>query len=334
MPIRPDPTLTIDDATLRHLRDVALRPDLSGTRYEILEPLGRGGMGVVYRVRDGELGREVALKVLQGVGHDEAARLAAEARVLARLEHPGIVPVHDAGVLPDGRPFYTMKLVRGSRLDALAPALATVPERLRLLLRVADAVAFAHAHGVVHRDLTPANVMVGPFGEVLVMDWGVARVGPPSHAGPPDAGPARPAGSAPAPRDLTGHGTVVGTPGFMAPEQARGDGAAVGPHSDVFALGALLDWLLAPARGGPARRPRPLQSIVAKATAGDPGARYPDAGAFAADLLRYLDGEPVSAHRETVAERLLRLARRYRVAILLVLGYLIMRIALLLARGV
>jgi serine/threonine protein kinase len=326
--------LTIDDATLRHLRDVALRPDLSATRYEIVEPLGRGGMGVVYRVRDRELDREVALKVLQGVGRDEAARRATEARVLARLEHPGIVPVHDAGVLPDGRPFYTMKLVRGSRLDALAPTLATVPERLRLLLRVADAVAFAHAHGVVHRDLTPANVMVGPFGEVLVLDWGVARVGRPDRATEDDGEPARPAGRPAAPRDGTAHGTVVGTPGFMAPEQARGDREAVGPHTDVFALGALLDWLLAPERGGPARRPRPLQSIVARATAADPGARYPAAEAFAADLLRYLDGEPVSAHRETAGERVLRLARRYRVAILLVLGYLIMRIALLLARGV
>lgn len=221
-PIQPNLIVNFDDETVRHLRDVALLPDLSGTRYEIVEPIGRGGMGAVYRVGDRELGREVALKVLQVGGRGEAARLATEARVLARLEHPGIVPVHDAGVLPDGRPFYTMKLVRGSRLDVLAPGMATVPERLRLLLRVADAVAFAHAHGVVHRDLTPANVMVGPFGEVLVLDWGVARVGrdePDADAG--DAAAGEP------PEGATAHGTIVGTPGFMAPEQARGDYAAI-----------------------------------------------------------------------------------------------------------
>src|SRR5688572_6739582 len=143
----------LPDAALRHLRHVADLPDLTGTRYELVEPLGRGGMGAVYRVTDRALGRDVAMKVLSGVPDAAAlARLDAEARVLAQLEHPGIVPVHDVGTLPDGRLFYVMKLVHGERLDARVDGGDTVSERVRLLMRVADAVAFAHARGIVHRD--------------------------------------------------------------------------------------------------------------------------------------------------------------------------------------
>lgn len=287
-------------------------PDLSGTRYELVEPLGRGGMGAVYRVRDTALERDVAMKVLSGAALGDArARLEQEARILARLEHPGIVPVHDVGTLPDGRLFYVMKLVNGHRLDAVARRVSSVPERLRLIIRVADAVAFAHAHGVVHRDLSPANIMVGTFGEVLVVDWGLAQI----------AGPERSTRSAP---------VVAGTPGFIAPEQAEGRAT---PGSDVFSLGAILRWWMAPERGGPARLPRALASVAARATTADESRRYPSASAFAADLAAYLDGEHVSAHRETAGERVLRFAKRYRVAILLVLGYLLMRIALLLVRG-
>lgn len=301
--------MAISDAALRHLRRVADLPDLSGTRYELVEPLGRGGMGAVYRVRDTALGREVAMKVLAGAALDESrARLEQEARILARLEHPGIVPVHDVGTLPDGRLFYVMKLVNGHRLDAVAQRVASVPERLRLIVRVADAVAFAHAHGVVHRDLSPANIMVGTFGEVLVVDWGLAQV----------AGP-----EGPAP-------VVAGTPGFIAPEQAEGRAT---PASDVFSLGAVLRWWMAPERGGPARLPRALASVVERATAGDSSRRYPSAAAFAADLAAYLDGEHVAAHREGAGERVVRFAKRYRIAILLVLGYLLMRVALLMVRG-
>src|SRR5688572_20244642 len=133
-------------------------------------------MGTVYRARDRELGRDVALKVIRlpEASPDVAARILREARTLAQLEHPGIVPVHDVGRLPDGRAFYAMKLVRGAPLDALPPT--PLVERLRIVERISEAVAFAHAHGVIHRDLKPQNVMVGPFGEVLVMDWGVAKL--------------------------------------------------------------------------------------------------------------------------------------------------------------
>src|SRR5688500_390657 len=135
----------LSDAAVRRLRDAADAPDLTGTKYELIERLGQGGMGTVYRARDRELGRDVALKVvrLPEASPDVAARMLREARTLARLEHPGIVPVHDVGSLPDGRAFYAMKLVRGSPLDAL-PA-SPLAERLRVVERISEAVAFAHA---------------------------------------------------------------------------------------------------------------------------------------------------------------------------------------------
>jgi eukaryotic-like serine/threonine-protein kinase len=332
----------LSDSTLRHLWDVADLPDLSGTRYEMIAPLGRGGMGRVYRVRDRELDREVALKVLSGFGAS-AERLRTEARVLARLEHPGIVPVHDAGVLADGRAFYVMTLVRGSRLDDLAATLSSLPERLRLIVRVADAVAFAHAHGIVHRDLTPSNIMIGAFGQVLVMDWGTAKVAPsnPGNPGnderagavtrvPQVAGVTRVGEGARVDGAETGAGVVVGTPGFMAPEQERGDAARADARADVYALGALLGWLLDPTNGGPREAPRPVAAIRDRAMRHEPDLRYPSAEAFGAELSRYLDGLPVEAHQETAFDRLARFGRTYRVAILLVAAYLFMRILLLL----
>ena len=167
----------LSDATVDRLRAAQDWPDLTNTRYEALDVLGRGGMGTVYRARDRELQREVALKVMSPTetGTGAAARLRQEARVLARLEHPGLVPVHDMGTLPDGRLFYVMRLVLGRRLDAHARQERSLPALLRLFERVCEAVAFAHAQGVLHRDLKPANVMVGPFGEVLVLDWGLAK---------------------------------------------------------------------------------------------------------------------------------------------------------------
>ncbi len=168
----------LSDQALKRLRDGAEMPDLAGTRYRLLERIARGGMGVVYAAEDENLRRRVALKVLDvpGTDGDLRNRLIREARVLAALEHPGIVPVHDVGTLADGRVFYTMKFVEGNRLDKFIESVTSVPDRLRLFLRICDAVAFAHARGVLHRDLKPANIMVGPFGEVLVMDWGLAKI--------------------------------------------------------------------------------------------------------------------------------------------------------------
>lgn len=189
----------LTDEAIARLRDITEQPDLTGTRYELVHELGRGGMGIVYEVRDRQLERSVAMKVV-----DEEWR--AEAKIIAALEHPGIVPIHDAGELPDGRFYYTMKLVRGVRLDAWLAQGHARTERLRLFARICEPVAFAHANGVVHRDLKPENVMVGEFGAVLVMDWGVAD--------------------------------IAGTPGFMPPERARD------ARSDVYALGAILHALL------------------------------------------------------------------------------------------
>jgi len=147
----------LSDKTVDHLRQTADTPDLSGTRYQLLERVARGGMGTVYAATDETLGRRVALKVLDvpAADGDFARRLNREARALARLEHPGIVPVHDVGRLSDGRVFYTMKFVGGQRLDKHIEAVTSLPDRLRLFLRICDAVAFAHARGVLHRDLKP-----------------------------------------------------------------------------------------------------------------------------------------------------------------------------------
>ncbi|HEV3163195.1 MAG TPA: serine/threonine-protein kinase, partial [Isosphaeraceae bacterium] len=167
----------ISDATIDHLKQVADWPELGGTKYEVIEKIGEGGMATVYLALDRELERPVALKVSRAAVTDTATgeRMLREARTIARLEHPGIVPIHDAGVLPDGRLYFTMKLVRGQRLDECARQRTELSDRLLLFQRICEAVAFAHTHGVIHRDLKPENIMVGAFGEVLVMDWGLAK---------------------------------------------------------------------------------------------------------------------------------------------------------------
>jgi serine/threonine protein kinase len=295
------------DHTLAHLRDVAEWPDL-GERYEVTRRLGRGGMGVVYGARDRVLDRDVAVKVLDAPdpSGELSRRLQEEARILARLEHPGIVPVHDAGTLADGRAFYVMKLVRGDRLDAAIETRASLAERLELFLRICDAVSFAHAHGIVHRDLKPANVMRGNYGEVLVMDWGVAKV------------LARGSGI---------DDPVVGTEGFMAPEQALGPGGRVDGRTDVYALGVILDGMLSPPV------PKALAAIAARAQAGSIDDRYPSVAALAADIVRFRDGQPVTAYRESFLERLARVYRRHRLPILLVVAYMLMRVILLMWIG-
>src|SRR5437016_7121764 len=293
----------LSDRALERLRDAADLPDLSGTHYRLLERVARGGMGVVYAAEDERLQRRVALKVLDlpGTAGDLANRLIREARVLARLEHPGIVPVHDVGTLADGRAYYTMKWVQGDRLDRHLARAAPLAERLRLFLRIADPVAFAHARGVLHRDLKPENVMVGSFGEVLVMDWGLAKV-----LGDAESGPAR----------STGESAVLGTPGFMSPEQRAGSSAALDARTDVYSLGALLEWMSG------ATAPAPLHAICGKATAARREDRYPDVRSLAADVAGFLDGEAVSAWSEGPIRRVLRLVRRHRVAAGIVLAYL------------
>lgn len=326
----------LSDAVVARLRDLVERPETGPARYEVLDRIGEGGMGVVYLARDRELGREVALKVLRTPepSADERERILREARILAGLEHPGIVPVHEVGVLPDGRVFYTMKRVRGERLDECARRGSSRLELLRAFRQVCHAVAFAHAAGVIHRDLKPQNIMIGAFGEVLVLDWGVAKLRRQSvalsstHVGGVTA-------------DTTASGAVVGTPGYMAPEQLAGRGDAVDERADVYGLGGILAFLLTaehPFAGLPDSEkwravPAPLRAICARARAPEPEARYQTATELAADVTNYLDALPVSAHRERLVERARRLASRHRTAILLVLAYLLMRVALLLVTG-
>jgi serine/threonine protein kinase len=336
----------LSDKALTRLRDGAELPDLAGTRYRLIGQIARGGMGVVYAAEDETLQRRVALKVLEVPGDQSelADRLIREARVLALLEHPGIVPVHDVGTLADGRVFYTMKFVEGQRLDQYIATVASIPDRLRVFLRICDAVAFAHARSILHRDLKPANVMVGPFGEVLVMDWGLAKILAHAHNSPPHStdaeitilhsGPASATSDSPTEISaITGHGTIMGTPGYMSPEQARGDVAALDLRSDIFALGAVLRFLLAktPATSPAAspRMDRSLEAICAKAAAPDPAQRYQTVQELALDVSRYLDGLAVAAHRESLFEKSLRFYRRYRFFILLILAYLVMRVLLL-----
>ena len=337
----------LSDKALDRLRDAADLPNLAGTRYSLIERVARGGMGVVYAAEDEKLGRRVALKVLDTPdrGAEMARRLIREAQVLARLEHPGIVPVHEVGTLEDGRVFYTMKFVEGQRLDDYIRSVQSGSDRLRVFLRICDAVAFAHARGVLHRDLKPANVMVGPFGEVLVLDWGLAKIlRDPVTAGTesdPEATilhePNQPSsgGDTTEISAVTGHGTVMGTPGYMSPEQARGHNEHLDERSDIFSLGAMLRFLLkedssaAPAEPG-RNLDKSLEAICAKALAANPESRYASVTQLAADVSRHLDGLPVSARKETFLDQAGRFYRRNSVAILLITAYLLMRIVLLL----
>jgi serine/threonine protein kinase len=300
----PRRTPLISDRAIERLRDAAAWPELDA-RYSITGVAGHGGMGTVYIARDHVLDRDVAVKVLDVADHKgaRAASLQHEAHILARLEHPGIVPVHDAGTLPDGRAFYVMKLVRGHRLDDLSTR-APLPDRLNAFARVLEAVAFAHAHGVVHRDLKPENVMVGAFGEVYVMDWGVAQD-----------------------ERAESERAVVGTPGYMPPEQEHA-GERVDARADIFALGNILAGLAGNAA------PRPLAAIADKARDPNAAHRYVDVAALAADLARFRNQDPVEAYRESLVERMVRRYRRYEVPILLLLAYVVMRFVLLVWRGI
>jgi serine/threonine protein kinase len=310
--VEPWTAVFLSDGAVRRLRNAADRPETAGTPYTIVEEIGRGGMGTVYRAVDATLDREVALKVstLGPADPEEAERMRKEARVMAHLEHPGIVPVHDAGELPDGRVYYAMRLVRGERLDRWAQG-RTLSDRLGVFRKVCEAVAFAHSHGVIHRDLKPDNVMIGAFGEVLVLDWGVARR---------REEPAEP------------QGTVLGTRTYMAPEQEEGRTDLMDERTDVYALGAILAFLLDAA--GPAGRvPRAIRSVASRATRREPAARYSDAAAVSSDIARFLDGSVPAAHRENVFERLGRFGARHRTAILLLLAYLVARSLLIVFLG-
>lgn len=335
----------------------------SEARYERVEELGRGSMGVVWRVRDRMLVRELAMKVLARTPSSEQerssllGRFLEEARLNGRLDHPGIVPVHELGIDADGRLFFTMKLVEGRTLREIFEEMHqgrgvwTQAKLLPILLRAAEAVAYAHAKGVIHRDLKPGNVMVGSFGEVYVVDWGLARV-----LSEPDRRDLRLAVREDDSASIsTLDGTVIGTPAYMPPEQAQGLIAEIGQRSDVYALGAILYHLLsghmpyedrgaraahaviAQVISGPptplierARSAPPeLIAIAEKAMARDAGDRYPDVGGFVRDIEAFLDGRVVQAYETgALAESRKWIRRHPRIAALLVGSVLMLFVVL------
>ncbi len=331
----------LSDDALDRLRFAASAPDLASTRYQLLGEIGRGGMSTVFLVEDPTLRRNVALKVLDvpDANGELALRLTREAQVLARLEHPGIAPVHEVGQLADGRVYYTMKYVMGPRLDAYAASKATLAERLRLFQRITEAVAFAHDRGVLHRDLKPENIMVGPFGEVLVMDWGLAKS---LDAGVEATAEQEAMDSTSIRQETvhTAHGAVLGTPGYMAPEQARGELTALDARTDVYALGAVMFFLLTqkvpPADAVPPSVPgvpKPLLAICRKAMTRAAASRYANALEMGAEIARYLDGRRVEAYPEGLRHKAVRLYSRHKIAFWLVIAYLLVRGSLLFLTG-
>jgi serine/threonine protein kinase len=328
----------LSDDKLNYLRGIAGNPDFSATKYTFVKELACGGMGTVYLAEDRELNRLVAIKVLNTpeVTEDLRNRMVREAQIIARLEHPGIVPVHDVGTLPDGRIYYAMKFVRGSRLDEYAAEGASLKDRLRKFQAVCDAVAFAHAHGVIHRDLKPQNIMIGSFGEVLVLDWGVAKILRQVTSPEADTLILPPSGNGNDKPGDTSHGTVIGTRHYMSPEQARGEISQLDERADVYSLGAVLYFLLTDRPPGEAR-PRslnakvskPAEAICLKAMAQASAGRYSSASQLSADVGHLLDVEPVSAYQESAIEKVSRWAAKNRFLVLLVLAYLLVRIILI-----
>ncbi len=327
-------------------------------KYEYLSEIASGGMGRVVLVKDRHLRRQVAMKLMGGDNRQTQTlteRFMAEAQMTGQLEHPNIVPIHDLGVLSDGRCFFTMKLVRGETLGDLFDRLAegdeqalekySLPRMLAVFQQIANGLGFAHACGVIHRDLKPDNIMLGEFGEVLIMDWGLAKL---IHAQSATARHANGDGQ----RLLDGIdsievegtlvGTVSGTPGYMSPEQARGEIDRLDERSDIFALGAMLYELLAgsppynqfkvddridaTAAGKPlespaerARRtgrqivvPRELSAIAMKALVPNPGDRYGSAQEVGEEIQRYLERRPVLACPDPMARRVVKWAWRNR----------------------
>ncbi len=337
------------EATSSYLPDA---PGAGGERFRIIRFHAKGGLGEVYLARDDELHREVALKRIQGPfanDRESRSRFVLEAEVTGGLEHPGIVPVYGLGCDENGRPFYAMRFIKGDSLkeaiaqfhsadqapgrDAGARSLA-LRKLLGRFVEVCNAIAYAHSRGVLHRDLKPSNVMLGPYGETLVVDWGLAKViGRPDKA--ETGGLAEPTLRPPSSDGLALTQSAVGTPQFMSPEQAAADLDKIGPRSDVYSLGATLYSLLTgqtpvatdelhvmlrrvqtgefpPPRQVKREVPAALEAICLKAMALRPESRYPTPRDLADDIEHWLADEPVSALPESPGQRSARWVRRHR----------------------
>jgi len=299
-----------------------------GERYVLGSSIGEGGMGEVLEATDTQIGRAVAIKRMRGAAEIATSRFLREARIQGRLEHPAIVPVHEVSVDEAGRPFFVMKRLAGTTLQAIlqgsvateSPSAVERYSRQALLRAFADvclAVEFAHTRGVIHRDLKPANIMLGDFGEVYVLDWGIARV-------LDGAEPDQPAGVGESAEGMTEVGAVLGTIGYMSPEQARGD--TVDRSADVYALGCILFEILAgqplhkrgalaavfePYDARPSQRvpdrdiPPELDALCVASTAHDAADRPSSARELARAAQRYIDGDrDVALRRRLAAEQL------------------------------
>ncbi len=307
--------------------------EVTRDRYAVLDELARGGLGRIFRAQDPRTGRIVAIKEVLQPSPDIVQRFVREAMVTANLQHPSIVPVYEVGRWPSGEPFYAMKLVEGRNLDEMIKERTSLSRRLELLphvIDIAEALAYAHAEHVIHRDLKPGNVLVGPYGETVVIDWGLAR----NLDVPEDADePLVPRATLP-PDTMTVVGAVLGTPCYMPPEQAQG--MKLDERADVYSIGAILYQLL----GGKRpfieattmeelldlvafKRPRPVRelepelpdelvAIVEKAMAYDAVGRYANAQGLAEDLRRYLQGQLVAAHRYTAWQLVRRWIAKHR----------------------
>jgi serine/threonine-protein kinase len=306
-------------------------PDLpsafAGQRYADLRFLCRGGMGSIFLAADLEIDRSVALKRMNEYSAELHERFDREARITGQLEHPGIAPVYGMGLDNLGLPYYAMRFVGGVTLSEAVGEAWGLRELLGRLITVCRVVAFAHARGVIHRDLKPSNVRLGEYGETIVLDWGLARRLDES-AETPLSGRNGPVGSG-----HTAQGQALGTPGFMSPEQARGERQTVGVAGDIFGLGAMLYFLLTGrqpflgtveqmlADARECRFPRPrevvghiplsLEAICRKAMAKEPADRYASATDLAEEMQRWLDDEPVQAYRESILARSARWSRRH-----------------------
>src|SRR5688572_20774781 len=263
-PRSEETTTPSTSAPLRPSQELPISAD-DPERYEQIREHARGGLGRVVRAVDKRLGRTVAVKELLRRGHSvgDEARFLREAMITARLEHPGIVPVHEAGRWPNGDPYYVMKLVEGRTLKELIANHKTLRDRLHLLphvIAIADAVGYAHSQGVIHRDLKPSNVIVGEFGETIVVDWGLARDRK-RDLPEPTQDMILAAGSGVS----TISGRVVGTPAYMSPEQARGE--LVDERADVYAIGAVLYELLT---GQPPHHDETPQATLERVIEGPP----------------------------------------------------------------